>query len=496
MVHQNTRRDGGVERVDMSLHRERDDDVAFFAHQPRDALALVSDDDGAGARQVAVEIVGAVHVGAVDPYAACFQLVDGFGDVGDARHAHIFNRACARLADRVAEARAAPFGNDHAVHARAFGGADDRAEVVGILQLVENDEEGRLVLFLRVGEDVVERAVILGGGEGDDALMGSDAAEKVELGAVDLLDRDLLFPRLGEDADNSAAFFTLCHHDLVDGTAAAQRFADGISARNHLGFDFFLLFSHSFSSVFPHILFYYNTKKEKLTAFLRNSFRQCVQDYGTFIHINRYDAEHARFVVAEERELRRKRREAEIQADKEKEQQHAGRKEVFEIQRRAVEPQRKQRTERDSRERKGGIRGGSAGTQQQSAAAEKTAEQIKRQCFRGGQTLHGGLHAEQLEQCPEQIGKEQRFCLLPHAVIDRAEQHADQVPVGQCIELLHQNGNKKTEQNSAHFQFCQIFRMLMRHLVHLVIVMTKMLYILKESKEEENISAKENIQIV
>ena len=126
-------------------------------------------------------------------------------------------------------------GDDHAVNARTLRGTDDRAEIVGVLQLVENHEEGRLAALLRVGEDVLHRAVFLGGGKGDNALVRSAAAEEIQLGAVGFLDGNLLFARLGEDSHHRTAAVAARHQDLINGSAAADGLADGVPARDNVG---------------------------------------------------------------------------------------------------------------------------------------------------------------------------------------------------------------------------------------------------------------------
>ena len=63
-------------------------------------------------------------------------------------------------------------------------------------------------------------------------------------------------------------------------------------------------------------------------------------------------------------------------------------------------------------------------------------------------------------------------------------------------EDIYQEEDNKAEQNTAHFHFNQIFRMLMRHPAHLVTIVTKLYYLLKESKRGNQISRKEVIPLV
>ena len=77
------------------------------------------------------------------------RMYDGIGDIGDARDREIFQRAGGGLVCGVGQSRGAALLDDDAVRACTFRRADDGAEVVRILDLVEDDDEGRLITLFR-----------------------------------------------------------------------------------------------------------------------------------------------------------------------------------------------------------------------------------------------------------------------------------------------------------------------------------------------------------
>ena len=66
--------------------------------------------------------------------------------------------------------------------------ADDGAQVVGVLQLVAEDEEGGLAPLLGQLEQVLHRGVLLYGRHGHHPLVVGPAAEVVQLAGVGLFD--------------------------------------------------------------------------------------------------------------------------------------------------------------------------------------------------------------------------------------------------------------------------------------------------------------------
>ena len=68
--------------------------------------------------------------------------------------------------------------------AGAFRGSENRAQIVGIGQLVTDDDEGRFPTGGGLLQNVVDGHIGMGGGQGDDALMGPGEGHGVQLPAV------------------------------------------------------------------------------------------------------------------------------------------------------------------------------------------------------------------------------------------------------------------------------------------------------------------------
>ncbi len=131
---------------------------------------------------------------------------------------------------------AAPLGDNHAVRARAFGGADDSAEVVRVANLVAHYHERLLAARLRNGENIVHRAVFAHGGEGDNALMRVRLAHKVELAAVSLHHDYARVARLGGDMPQRLVNIALGDEYLVYCTTGAQCLNHGVAPLDNVVF--------------------------------------------------------------------------------------------------------------------------------------------------------------------------------------------------------------------------------------------------------------------
>src|SRR6185369_6375121 len=103
-------------------------------------------------------------------------------------------------------------------------GADDGAEVVRVLDSVEDDDEG-------AGGGLVEIGVLTGGAHGDDALVGGGAGEAVE--GVTGLEADGDVGAAGEVDDllKAGAAGALGDDDAVEGPLGLEGFEDGVDAR-------------------------------------------------------------------------------------------------------------------------------------------------------------------------------------------------------------------------------------------------------------------------
>ena len=121
--------------------------------------------------------------GADEPEAFVLELFHGPDEVRDPGDREVLEGPGRDRVDGLCQAGRAPLGQDEAVGPRPLGAADDGAEVLGVLDLVENDDEG----LGRAGQDVLERGIALRGDLGHDALVAG--RDLVELAGRDEDDR-------------------------------------------------------------------------------------------------------------------------------------------------------------------------------------------------------------------------------------------------------------------------------------------------------------------
>jgi hypothetical protein len=69
---------------------------------------------------------------------------------------------------------------DHAVDTGALGAAQEGADVVGILERVEDEDERRLVALVRAGQDVIQGGELTRLDDECDALMAVEPGERGE----------------------------------------------------------------------------------------------------------------------------------------------------------------------------------------------------------------------------------------------------------------------------------------------------------------------------
>ena len=221
------------EGIELAEHGDGHQEVALFAYQTAHAVALGADDDDGGTFQVGlIERSSAAHGGAVDPQTLFFQILEQGGQVGDPGDGQIGDGAGGGFTHHGGQTGGAALGDDDAVGARALGGADDRAQIVGIGQLVAHHDEGSLSLFAGGVEDVLHAGVLPHGGHGDDALVGVGAAHEVQLAPVGLHHHHVLGAGLGGNVAQSGVGLALGQIDFVDGDPGAQGLDHRVAAFN------------------------------------------------------------------------------------------------------------------------------------------------------------------------------------------------------------------------------------------------------------------------
>ena len=118
------------------------------------------------------------------------------------------------------------------MRARHVGGTDDRAEVVGILDPVQQEEERLLPLLLSRREEVVDLRVGVLRRARDHALVASRLRHLVEPLSGDVFDRRSRLRRLPLDRHDRPVFTSVQNIQPVDGPSRAEGLDHGISSFN------------------------------------------------------------------------------------------------------------------------------------------------------------------------------------------------------------------------------------------------------------------------
>ena len=159
------------------------------------------------------------------PDARTLQRVERPRDVDDVGDPHVRHGAGRRLRGRAVEPRRVARLTDDAVSARRIDRAQDRADIVGILDLIEHDEERRAA---RPGDQILDAERRLIAHVGDDALVAAAVRESIQLIDIRAAHRNAL---RGGEADDLGEAIVGARRDTDRGDATrAQRFENRIDA--------------------------------------------------------------------------------------------------------------------------------------------------------------------------------------------------------------------------------------------------------------------------
>ena len=153
-------------------------------------------------------------------------FLQGFLQVVNSADGQVLGRTGGGFEHGWREAGSFAGGHDDALRAERVGAADDGTEVVGILHLVEKEEQG---WSWQVDEQVVEVRVRRGCRVGDDTLVVG-AGEAVELGLVAQIIGDVSLPCAGENFVDDRAVCAFGDEQTAQGTLGAQGFEHGVAA--------------------------------------------------------------------------------------------------------------------------------------------------------------------------------------------------------------------------------------------------------------------------
>jgi len=182
LVHDDGTSDGDVEGGDGAGHGNTEEVVAGLLDEVVKAGAFAAEDEDAVGAEVEVGVVGrASFVEAEDPYVGLLHLFERADKVGDAGDADVLGGPGGGFGDDGGDGGRAAFGKEDAVYAGAVGGSEERAEVVGVFDAVEGEEETVLRGGIPGGEEVFDGEKGALADEGDGSLMGVGAADAGEL---------------------------------------------------------------------------------------------------------------------------------------------------------------------------------------------------------------------------------------------------------------------------------------------------------------------------
>ena len=153
------------------------------------------------------------------------ELLEGADEVGDAGDADVLGGSGGGLGDGAGDGGGAALGEDDAVDTGSVGGAEEGAEVVGVFDAVEGEEEAVLAVLRFGGEEVFDGEELALADDGEDALMGVGAGEAGELVAG--LDGDADFGGAAE-LDEAFEAFVAALAGYADVIELAGAGADGL----------------------------------------------------------------------------------------------------------------------------------------------------------------------------------------------------------------------------------------------------------------------------
>src|SRR5690606_1470738 len=178
----------------------------------------------------------ALAVEADDEEAGVAVFAQGGGEVGGAGDAEGGEGARGGLPGAARDAGRAAGGDEEAVGAEGGGGAGDGAEVAGVGDAVEGDDERGFGRFVGQVDEVRRVGVVVGRDLQGDALVDGALGEPVELVAGDLHEGD---PAVGGDFD--AVTYAVVVVDAVGHVEGVGRdpglegFQDGVAAADVFG---------------------------------------------------------------------------------------------------------------------------------------------------------------------------------------------------------------------------------------------------------------------
>lgn len=199
----------------------------MFANVGADAFALGADDEGKGEWDVGGEDVECVVAGVEGggPPTRFFEGADGTGQVGDAGDAEVFDGAGGSVDDGRSDIDGAIAGDEDAGNANGLGGAEERAEVLWVLEVVEDKDRSRML------DNVFESRIDIHCSFEGDTLVIRAHGSLVEKDAGHDFDRQGETAGGFEETTGAVVFLdAFSEHERAMTATARQSFADRIAS--------------------------------------------------------------------------------------------------------------------------------------------------------------------------------------------------------------------------------------------------------------------------
>jgi hypothetical protein len=228
--------DGYVQGVDLAEKRDGEKDVAVLPDKRSHPLAFAAHDKSHVALEAdGTQILVRPGIGAVDPESIFLQKFDSLGDIYDPGHRGVTSGTGRGLYDGGGDPGSAVPGDDDPVHTEAVSRADEGAQILGVLDPVEQKNEASGKGGMTACDDFLETRVGKLPAETEHALMGCRAGLAVERLALEDLHLDSPGRCKLDDPLHILATTTFGDDDLPDiATLAPEDLQDGIDAVDDL----------------------------------------------------------------------------------------------------------------------------------------------------------------------------------------------------------------------------------------------------------------------
>ena len=234
LEHGECSRNGGVEGVEFSVEGNSDEMVAMLAHQAAHSPPLIADHDRGRRCIIDCRIVLlSLPLEPGHPYPLCLQCGDCLCDVGHFGHRHVYRGTGGGLHRGGSHRCCMVPGDDDSMKAGALGGPHQSAKILGVFNLIENEEKRLLPPGLRCRQHRLDADKLLPPGQkGDDPLGRGITGRAAKCGFVRGLHCDSALCSQRADLVEDPAVGSFQQQDLLDFHLRPERFNDGLPSCN------------------------------------------------------------------------------------------------------------------------------------------------------------------------------------------------------------------------------------------------------------------------